>query len=320
MFEKPFNHRSTWRGSELAADAGVYTLPDDCHAELDAAVAHLRANPLETQLLKPDYFNLPACRTFVTDIKRELTEGLGFVIIDRLEIDRLGREMATAAYWLLASMIGRPVAQNWPGRVIYNVTDSSGKKPGNGVRPDVTNADQNFHTDNSYNVCPPDYVCLFCLHPAKSGGISGVASLEAAHNLLRAAEPEHLPRLYQSFTFDRQREHGEGDKMTIDNPVFSERDGRLSARLSHQLIRQGYALNNSKIDDAGEAALSAFYSYLNDDELTKKFFFEPGQIQIVNNRFLAHRRTGFEDWPEAERKRNLTRLWLREDGLPFYNG
>jgi len=50
------------------------------------------------------------------------------------------------------------------------------------------------------------------------------------------------------------------------------------------------------------------------------FYFEPGQIQFVNNRLLGHRRTGFRDWPEPERKRLLVRLWLRNWGRPFYNG
>ena len=50
------------------------------------------------------------------------------------------------------------------------------------------------------------------------------------------------------------------------------------------------------------------------------FHFEPGQIQLVNNRLLGHRRTAFQDWPEAERKRLLVRLWLRGWGRPFYNG
>ena len=35
-------------------------------------------------------------------------------------------------------MFERPVAQKWDGTMIYDVRDT-GKKPGNGVRPDITN-------------------------------------------------------------------------------------------------------------------------------------------------------------------------------------
>ncbi|MDC0159009.1 hypothetical protein OAI47_04605 [Rhodospirillaceae bacterium] len=44
-----------------------------------------------------------------------------------------------AIYWLLAQLVGRPVAQKWSdGRMIYSVTDLSSPS-GNGVRPDFTN-------------------------------------------------------------------------------------------------------------------------------------------------------------------------------------
>ena len=50
------------------------------------------------------------------------------------------------------------------------------------------------------------------------------------------------------------------------------------------------------------------------------FDFQAGQIQIVDNRCIGHRRTGFEDWPEPERRRHLVRLWVRNQGRPFYAG
>jgi hypothetical protein len=37
---------------------------------------------------------------------------------------------------------------------------------------------------------------------------------------------------------------------------------------------------------------------------------QPGDIQIVHNHTILHDRTSFEDWPDAERKRHLLRLWL----------
>jgi hypothetical protein len=38
--------------------------------------------------------------------------------------------------------------------------------------------------------------------------------------------------------------------------------------------------------------------------------FMPGDIQFLHNHTILHARTGYEDWPEAERKRHLLRLWL----------
>ena len=54
--------------------------------------------------------------------------------------------------------------------------------------------------------------------------------------------------------------------------------------------------------------------------LAARFHFEPGQIQLIDNRALGHNRTGFRDWPEPDRKRLLVRLWLRDSGSRAYNG
>ena len=89
---------------------------------------------------------------------------------------------------MLSQLVSRPVAQSWDGKMIYDVTDL-GKPPGNGVRPDVTNAEQNFHTDNSYNLCAPDYVALLCLRPAKEGGISSIVSFHTVYNEMLAQAP-----------------------------------------------------------------------------------------------------------------------------------
>ena len=46
----------------------------------------------------------------MSEVRRILRPGVRFVIVDRLPLDELGREAATAVYWLLASMVARPVA------------------------------------------------------------------------------------------------------------------------------------------------------------------------------------------------------------------
>ena len=45
--------------------------------------------------------------------------------------------------------------------MIYLVMDL-GRPSGMGVQPDVTNEEQSFHTDNSYNISPIDHVGLLC--------------------------------------------------------------------------------------------------------------------------------------------------------------
>jgi len=311
--------RLLWRGEDLPASAGRLAVPATVTEELDRIVAALDRDPLPLLLLRPEDFAFDASRVFMQRVKQSLDNGPGFAIVDRLPIERWSESSARAVWWLLASLVARPVAQKWDGTSIYDVRDL-GRPPGNGVRPDITNAEQNFHTDNSYNHVPPHYVGLFCLRTAMEGGVSGIVSFATAHEEMRRRHPDLLPRLYQPFYFDRQREHAPGDVMTTYHPMFENKDGRLVARLSHFQVKNGHKLAGVALDPQGAAALDAFEAILNAPDMAARFQFEPGQIQLLDNQALGHRRTAFRDWPEPERKRLLVRLWLRDTGSRAYNG
>ena len=308
-----------WTADSLAAEDGMVSIPDKCIAELDAVAALLRDNPLPTVALRPEDFALANCQALAADLRRELKDGVGFVLLDRLPVDRYGRDVTTALYWLLCSMVCRPVAQKWDGKMIYDVADT-GKKPGNGVRPDITNVEQNFHTDNSYNLCPPDYVALLCLQTAIEGGISRILSLVAVHNEMKRRHPDLLPRLYRPYWFDRQREHAPDDTKVIRHPLFEVLEERWTARLSRFQVANGQRMVGETLDEEGAAALDCLEAIMNEPGFWKEFEFQPGQIQIVDNRRCAHKRTGFRDDPAPGRQRHLVRLWLRESGRRFYNG
>lgn len=308
-----------WRGDTLPADAGRMALPAGVLRELDAVAQSLDRDPLPLLVLRPEDFALDEARIFMREVKSTIDDGPGFAIVDRLPVERWSLLSSRAIWWLLASLVARPVAQKWDGTSIYDVTDL-GRPPGNGVRPDVTNYDQNFHTDNSYNNVPPHYVGLFCIRTAMEGGVSGIVSFAAAHEEMRKRHPDLLQRLFQPFYFDRQREHAPDDVMTTHHPMF-ERDGdRLIARLSHFQVKNGHRIAGVPLDPEGAAALEAFEEILNEPGLAARFYFEPGQIQLIDNRALGHKRTAFKDWPDAARKRLLIRLWLRDHGRRAYNG
>jgi alpha-ketoglutarate-dependent taurine dioxygenase len=319
MIDHEIESPVAWTRSTLSPGDGRLRLGPECRGEIDRLAETLRANPLPVLALAPGDFDLAHCRGAAARIKAMLEDGPGFAIVDRLPLDGLTREEAVAAFWLLSSLIARPVAQKWDGTMVYDVRDL-GRPPGNGVRPDITNAEQSFHTDNSYNLRPPEHVGLLCLHPAMDGGVSRIVSLVSAHNEMRRHHPDLLSRLYQPFYFDRQREHAPGDSMVIDHPIFELDEGQLSGRLSRFQVKNGQALAGVPLDAPGEAALEALDDVMSRKEMTVDFHFEAGQMQFVNNRRIAHKRSGFRDWPEPERKRHLVRLWLRDRGRPFYNG
>ena len=310
-----------WTDESLPANAGVIPLTNACLEELIETAQLLEANPLPTVVLRPADFDMPACRDAMESVRRSLDEGVGFAIIDRLPVDELEPETATQLYWLLGNMISKAVAQKWDGTMIYDVRDTGREMtPGNGVRSSTTNAGQTFHTDNSFNL-PPEYVALFCIRPAMEGGLSGVASFQPIYNQLLAERPDLLDRLFQPFWFDRQHEHAPGDLNPANRwPVFRHNGDGISTRFSTRLILGGYEVAGEAIDDLGREAVEVVAAALDAPGACRDFQFEPGQIQILNNRRLGHRRTAFKDWPDSDQRRHLVRLWFRDSGRPFYAG
>jgi hypothetical protein len=137
--------------------------------------------------------------------------------------------------------------------------------------------------------------------------------------MLLAHYPERLPRLYEPFLFDRQREFHPGEQPVFAAPVFAH-SGELQARFSVHQIIGGYALNGEPIDPAGESAIASVLEIFEDEALTVDFDLEPGQIQFVHNRAVGHSRTAFVDHPEPGRRRHLVRLWMRDHGRRAYPG
>ena len=317
---RPIEGPSAWRRAELRPEEYRVPLSEACLDEIRRTADELSQFPLPTIVRRPHEFDLMHCRAAMAEVRRILESGVRFAIVDRLPLGEIGADAAAAIYWLLSSMVARPVAQSLDGKLIYDVRDTGrAALPGSGVRPDQTNIELKFHTDNSYNATPPDHVVLLCLNPAQRGGHSRVASFHTLYNALSARRPECVPRLYRPFWFDRQREFHPGETPVFAAPVFTAGD-ELRARFSAHQIRGGYALENEPLDDEGAASLAALLDLFDDDTLYADFDLEPGQLQFVDNRVLGHSRTEFADYPEPERRRHLVRLWLRDHGRRAYQG
>jgi alpha-ketoglutarate-dependent taurine dioxygenase len=318
--DTPLTGPMVWTRQTLRSTERIIEVGTQCVAEIEQVLATLRRNPLPMLLLQPAMFELSACQAMMDAARHEIQQGPGFVIIDRLPVDRFSVEEARSVYWLLMQMVGRPVAQSFDAKMIYDVKDQ-GRTFTTSVRGDTTTKNQNFHTDNNYNLCEPHHVSLFCLKTAQSGGINSIVSFYSAYNEMLARHPfELIERLYQPYLFNRQREHAPGDPLVLRHPLFSYDGETLLCKLSRIQIVNGHRMAGIPLDDLGLEALMALDAIMMEEQFNREFFFEPGQIQIVDNRRCGHRRTGFVDYDEPERKRHLLRIWLRNTGRPFYNG
>jgi len=318
IFEGVIDSPRAWTRGEVSEERWLLPIPVAALKELDEVIKFVRANPFDLRLLSPDDFSLSACRELMHRVKALLDNDLGVVVLDRLPVDCYSKEELTTAYWLLSSMIARPVAQAFNGCVLYDVRDT-GKKTDTRVRSDVTNAELFWHSDYGFNF-PPPHIGLLVLRTAIEGGVSSAASMLTVHNLLQRGAPHLLARLYEPFYVNRQGEHPEGDPITHFYPVFAY-DGRsLCARFNKRLVYKGYELAGARIDAKGEEALETMHKLMSEPENHFSFELAAGQIQYMNNFGIAHRRTEYVDHDEPDKKRHLVRIFLRNGGRRSYMG
>ncbi len=317
-----------WLGAELSTKDWLHPIDSDAMAEIHtlatsvSGIEHDNHDSLDQ--LHPDNYQLTHCRLLFERIKNTIDHGVGFAVADRLPVDDYPTEIMASVFYILGQLVGQTVAQKHSGLMIYNVRDS-GTAFGYGVRGSVTNVELNFHTDNAFGQSTPDYVGLFCRHPARQGGVSRFCSLYALHHHIEMASPEALARLYQPMLFDRQKEHAEGDPPVTLAPYFSwytgrDNHARMRARANTSLVRKGYEVAGVAMDAELAHALDVI------DQISRQNIFwyeaalEKGQIQYLNNRETGHYRSEFTDFDDEHKKRHLYRLWNRNEGHRSYHG
>ena len=308
-----------WTSRDIEPGDQVFVLGREAKAEVAGLAGVLGRDPLPRLLRAPDQVEIPALRSAMGRIKDGLDHGPGFAVLDRLPLDDLERETAITLFWILGQLIGRPVAQKWDGTMLYDVRDT-GQSYGYGVRGSYTNVELVFHTDNAFAVAPPDYVGLFCLRPAKAGGVSRFCSLYTVHNRLLEGFPEALERLYRPLLWDRQAEHGDGAPRGALAPMFRWDGDRLRVRANVSLVHKGYEVVGEEMDRETAAALAALAEVTADPEIWAELPIGRGQLQYLNNREIAHYRDRFTDADDPEMQRHLVRTWHRDWGRPSYDG
>ena len=308
-----------WRRDQVSPHDWLVPLPPRCADELDAVVERLRRDPPAASLPAPDRFALAACAGVMAEVRDRLLGGIGLAVVDRVSVERYSVEENRALCWLLAQLLGQPVAQKFDGTLLYDVQDT-GKALEYGVRRSVTSLELTFHTDGAWLERPPELVGLYCLNPAREGGVSRFVSLGAVDDELARRHPEVRRRLSRPFPWDRQAEHAAGDDKVAWRPMFEWNAGRFRARVNEHLIATGAMLAGAPLDAEGEEALRAVREVMGAPELTVELRIERGQLQYIHNHEYAHSRTNFHDAPEPHLKRHLIRVWTREDGEPAFEG
>jgi Taurine catabolism dioxygenase TauD, TfdA family len=302
---------AAWYGPEISRrDDWLMPLEATDVAEVEAATKALVARNADIASIAAHDFPLPSLgpklRARVDD---EVLNGRGFLLLRGLPVERWSMTESATAFFGLGAHLGSARSQNGKGHVLGHVQDLGLDVKDPSVRIYQTHERQTYHTDSC------DIVGLLCLKTAKSGGLSALVSSTTIFNEMRRQRPDLLELLFQPLATDRRGEVPEGQKPYFEIPVFNWHKGYLTAIYQRQYIDSAQRFADApRLTSAQVEALDLFDRLANDPRLHLFMEFKPGDVQLVHNHTMLHDRTGFEDWPEPERRRHLLRLWLAATG------
>ncbi len=307
---------TAWKGADFSSPSQwSYRLPPDVIEEFDRSLRRIERERKPIADLTGSDFDVPSFLADAAALRREVRSGRGFVLLKGLPRERYSDEQACIVYWGIGALLGKAVPQNVKGDVLYSVRNEGvnlEREYGSlGARTSKTSLGLNYHTDSAPVMAGffPEIVGLLALHTAKRGGESAIISGSTLHNVVLDERPNLLDRLYAPYHFDRRAELPEGEAPTLLAPVFTYRNG-VAIRYLRFYIPKGHELVGAPLTAADIEPLDFIDAVMTRPELPVTFDMEPGDMQFVNNVFILHSRTEFEDHPEPDRRRHLIRLWL----------
>ena len=316
---KPFANDKVWKRTDISPDDWIVALGKESLKELNAIVKDLRLQNLPVHMLRPEQFEMSATRVAMTEARRRAYDGIGFAVVDRLPLDEWTVDEAKAVQWLILSCVSQPVAQESSGQIFRDIMETAPSERGiynNGL----TQQRLTFHTDNSGNRNLPNFSTLMCLYKAEEGGLSEYCTLYSLVNAMMEDAPEQLDRLFQPFYHNRQDIQIPGEPDVSWAPAIGYDGERLLSRISSNKIPSGYARVGKELDNLGRDALESVFSVIRNRDLSAKYMLERGQVLIFNNREGMHHREAYVNGKTTETTRHLIRMWLRDEGRPFFDG
>ena len=303
---EPLIDPADWSPDSLGdVESWSYRLTDSDCAELTAAARAVQRKGVAPEDVNRTNFELRGFALILRDVRRELLDGRGMVMLQGFPVDALDVLGRAIAYLGLGSYLGRPMSQNMQGHILGHVKDLGGDYSHPNTRGYLSRAELRFHADGC------DYVGLLCVNPPMSGGESRVASSVTVYNHMLETRPDLVEVLTQDFYRSRKGDHNPGEDPWYKQPMFCFTDGYFSATGAGSAIEKAQGLPGvPPLTPEQEEAIAVYRQTV--DECAADIPFRPGDIQFLNNYVTLHSRRSYEDWPDRQRKRHLLRLWLAD--------
>ncbi|MYM56353.1 TauD/TfdA family dioxygenase [Thalassovita mangrovi] len=316
---QPVTGEAAWRGDKIQTTKDwIYMLNEEQVSELEALGTRFVEEDPDLRFVRASDYPLMACADAVVAWGDDVDYGRGFVLVRGLRPHLYSDALSSAIYYILGLHMGDPIRQSEDGDLIEHVYATSDKTMDDPTAKSSKVRDKLvYHSDSS------DVVALMCLRPSKQGGASCLVSGAEIYNEILRRRPDLAPLLLEPFHWDWKRQDSNAPSNTYTSPIVSMEEGVFSMYAGSTYIftaAESYPEVPALMPEQVEV-LKLFDEITYEKGMAIEMDFRPGDIQWLSNYAALHARTGFEDYPEPQRRRHLLRLWLsRETGRPIVKG
>ena len=103
----PGDDRLVWLAPDIGRADYLLPIDDAAQDEIGRLLDYFETNPLPLLERRLDELALPACRALMARMKSILDDGVGFAVLDRLDLGQHPVDSLLQVYWLLGQAIGR---------------------------------------------------------------------------------------------------------------------------------------------------------------------------------------------------------------------
>jgi hypothetical protein len=130
MFDAPIDHPTAWKVADFRTSAD-YTIELTAAnlGDIGRAIARTNAAGLGLDDLRREHFDVPSLQPVIDEIRHEIEDGRGFVVVRRLPVEDYSKDEIGMIFWGIGTHLGRGLSQSVLGDRLGHVKDFSREDP-----------------------------------------------------------------------------------------------------------------------------------------------------------------------------------------------
>ncbi len=274
-------------------------------------VESLTENEKKLLLENPNDFDSLVSGDWQEQLLLKLTTSPGCILIKSGE--SFSDETLRCIYALYCRSIG--LLNNRYG-YFFDVVDQGLDYTKQAIPVSKTRSSTGYHTDSTAKEYLPDIVGLLCLHPGAVGGDSLLTNAANLYDHLLQNHPDVLELMQKPIIRDVITPGTTNSVESIKEnafPIFSFPIEGFTFRYMRYWIESAYQKTGQTLPTKLIQGLEETDHYFSNPDNYLQFKLERGDILFLNNRFICHNRTAFENNSSKTLQRTLVRTWINSE-------